>query len=115
MADDTQLPPQATGNTLPGQAADLADIAPAGGAENALLAANFGDLGALQYQNLRNAGAMAPSDNSAPAQPDTIQVPGGGAGVPAAAPTAPSGPPAPGDVGTLSKLLGGGGAFNPSP
>jgi hypothetical protein len=67
MADDTQLPPQATGNTLPGQAADAADIAPAPSAEDVVGPAAYGDAGWQNYQNLRDAGRAAPTP--APAAP----------------------------------------------
>jgi hypothetical protein len=78
VADDVQLPPQATGNTLPGQAADLGDIAPAPTAEDALLAANFGDEGAQQYRDLRAAGQKVPTTTAAPAQPAPAPAPAGG-------------------------------------
>lgn len=103
MADDVAavLPPQATGASLPGQAADFADIAPAPSAEDTLLAANFGDKGAQQYKDLRTAGQRAPTPAAAPLTAL--------AGMPA--PAAPASQP-----GGIEGMLGGGtGAANASP
>lgn len=90
MADDLaapnpELPAQATGGTLPGLAADLADIAPAPTPADALLEANFGARGAQQYRDLRAAGqatGAAPAPVTSPL--DTLV--GGGASAPAPTP-----------------------------
>lgn len=76
LTDTSHLPPQATGNTLPGMAADLADIAPAPSAEEALRAVNYGDKGAQQYAALQAAGQQAPATSATPPAP----APGAGAG-----------------------------------
>jgi hypothetical protein len=71
--DQAPLPPQATGETLPGQAADAAAIVgPPPSAEQAILQANFGDKGAQQYQDLRTAGQRgSPMLPGTPAPPST--------------------------------------------
>lgn len=94
-----QLPAQATGQTLPGQAADAADIAPATDATSALLAANFGDKGAAQYKALLKAGQQS----ATPAAPAAPTAPPASTPAPGTAPGVPSG------GSGASWLLGGGG------
>lgn len=97
LIEDTPLPQQATGGSLPGQAMDAADtsVVPAQSPADVLRTANYGEKGAQQYTDLANAGQQSRTATPTPM---------GLAGLVGASPPAPS--PSGGGFGPGEALKG---------